>query len=111
MVPRKKGRKKSHSEIVRSEKNYQGTIPQIIEASGNFLNNVKKPFFVWGVLALGVLAFALHLWTSRISTLYDVLAQQNVLTEKNNELRAQQNDLLKQLADKCRPNTQEPLSN
>lgn len=93
MVKRKTKRQSSPSPLL---------LPQVIDSAGNFLNNVRKPFFVWGVLALGVIAFGIQVWTSKVGGLYDVLQQQNKLAQENNDLRKQQNDLLKHMSEqKC----------
>jgi len=94
MVKRKPARKPRAAKII-DDKDYQALIPQIIEASGNFLNNVKNPFFVGFVIVVIAGAFFLHKYFGVIVTMRTDMSVQNQLTLKRNILEKEQNELLK----------------
>jgi cell division protein FtsB len=98
MVKKKTARRTRATKIV-DDKEYQALIPQIIEASGNFLNNVKNPFFVGFVIVVLAGAFFLHKYFGVIVNMRSDMSTQNQITIKRNVLEKEQNELLKKQND------------
>lgn len=98
MVKKKPVRKTRITKAI-DEKEYQALIPQIIEASGNFLNNVKNPLFVGFVIVVIAAAFFLHKYFGVIVNMRSDMSTQNQLTLKRNVLEKEQNELLKKQND------------
>lgn len=97
MVVKRKAKKTN------TNKQYSSLLPEIIESSGNFLNNVKHPIFVTIIASMVFLGYVMHRYYGvAVKMLLDtdkkihVEEQQNVLLKHQNEALDTQNILLGQ---------------
>lgn len=82
-----------------SEEEYHSPIAETVEASGNFINNVKNPLFVIVIILILFLGIVLYNASILSEKLVTSLQDIKSAVEKNNDLVIQGNNLSQKLID------------